>query len=430
MNILHLSTNDIGGAGKAAYRLHQNLLALGLNSEMMVMTRKTRNSDVISFCGEWSFSKIRSNVGKYLLKLRTDPKYYFQNHSISSFKKNTDLYSKLPFKPDIIVAHWISNFVTIENLYQLSLCTGAPVVWYLMDMAPLTGGCHYAWDCKGYMNQCGKCPALYSDQQYDLSHKNWQKKRDFAQKMHLIIVSATGWLTKQAKKATVFNGKRIEQIMLGVDAEIFKPVPRDVARKKLKLPLEQKIVFFGAQSQEKRKGMSYLVEALRSLNKQLSTDKERILFVTAGNISDIESFLINNFQHKHLGFLDGDKMLATVYQASDVFVCPSIEDSGPMMINESIMCGTPVVSFEMGVALDLVHTGKTGYRAELQNTVDLAKGIKYVLDLRSNEASNMSKQCRSIGTQLCHHQAQAEAFKKLFESLLNDKQGKPGLTCD
>jgi glycosyltransferase involved in cell wall biosynthesis len=418
MNILHLSTNDVGGAGKAAYRLHRNLLALGLNSEMMVMTRNTRNSDVISFWGRWSFLKFRSDVAKYFLKLRTDPKYYFQNHSSSSVKKVTDLYGKLPFRPDIIVAHWISNFVTIENLYQLSLCAGVPVVWYLMDMAPLTGGCHYAWDCRGYMNQCGKCPALYSDEQYDLSYKNWQKKRDFTQKMHLIVVSATGWLTRQAKKATVFNGKRIEQIMLGVDAETFKSVPRDVARTKLKLPLEQKIVFFGAQSlKEKRKGTFYVIEALKSLKKQLGTDKNRTLIVTAGNISGIGSFLINNFQHKHLGFLASDRMLAKAYQAADVFVCSSIEDSGPMMINESIMCGTPVVSFEMGVALDLVHTGKTGYRAELQNSVDLAKGIKYVLDLHLNEASNMSKQCRSIGVQLCHHQAQAEAFKKLFELL-------------
>jgi glycosyltransferase involved in cell wall biosynthesis len=290
-----------------------------------------------------------------------------------------------------------------------------------MDMAPLTGGCHYAWDCKGYMNQCGKCPALYSDEQYDLSYKNWQKKHDFIQKMHLTIVSATNCLTKQAKKATAFNGKRIEQIMLGVDAEIFKPIPRNVARKKLKLPLEKKIVFFGAQYlEEKRKGTFYLIEALKSLKRQLGTDKNRMLIVTAGNISEIESFLINNFEHKHLGFLATDSMLATAYQAADVFVCSSIEDSGPMMINESIMCGTPVASFEMGVALDLVHTGKTGYRAELQNSVDLANGIKYVLDLPSNEARNMSKQCRSMGVQLYHHQVQAGAFKVLFESLLGD----------
>ncbi|MHC4570579.1 MAG: glycosyltransferase [Planctomycetota bacterium] len=421
MNILHLSTNDVGGAGKAAYRLHRNLLALGLNSKMMVMARNAKNSDVIPFGGHRSVFKIKSDIAKYFLRMRTDPKYYFQNHSRSPIKRVSDVYGKVPFKPDIIVAHWISNFVSTENLYQLSSYAGVPVVWYLMDMAPFTGGCHYAWECTGFMNQCGKCPALYSDEKYDLSYRNWKKKYDVIQKMNITIVSATGWLTKQAKKTTVFNGKRIKQIMLGVDAEIFKSMPRDVARTRLNLPLKQKIVLFGAQSLKlKRKGMFHLIEALKSLEKQLGTDKNKILIVTAGDISGIRAFLINNFHHKHLGFLTNDRILATAYQAADVFVCPSIEDSGPMMINESIMCGTPVVCFEMGVAPDLVHTEKTGYCAQLKNSEDLAKGIKYVLDLSLDKASNISKQCSSLGLQFCHHKVQAGAFKKLFESLVGD----------
>ncbi len=30
---------------------------------------------------------------------------------------------------------------------------------YMMDMAPMTGGCHYAWDCEKYKMKCGGCPA-------------------------------------------------------------------------------------------------------------------------------------------------------------------------------------------------------------------------------------------------------------------------------
>ncbi|MHC4122156.1 MAG: glycosyltransferase [Planctomycetota bacterium] len=419
MNILHLSTNDVGGAGKAAYRLHQNFLAAGLDSKMMVMTRNGRDNDVIPFCGKMSFFKLRNNLTKLFLKIRTDPNYYFQDHSQSAIKRVNDIYRKLSFKPDIIVAHWISNFVSIEDLYRLSSYNCTPIIWYLMDMAPLTGGCHYAWECTGFMDQCGKCPALYSDNKCDLSYRNWKKKHDCIQKMNITIVSATGWLTRQAKKTTIFNSKRIEQIMLGLDDEIFKPVPRNVARMRLNLPLEQKIVFFRAPSpKDKRKGLSYLIEALKLLKEQLGTDTNKILIVTAGSISGIGFFLTNNFQHKNLGFLNDDKILASAYQAADVFVCPSIEDSGPMMINESIMCGTPVVAFEMGVTPDLVHTGKTGYCAQLKNSEDLAKGIKYILDLSPEKAKSMAKQCSDLGLQYCHYQVQAKAFQNLFETIL------------
>ncbi|HEY5124202.1 MAG TPA: glycosyltransferase [Ignavibacteria bacterium] len=70
------------------------------------------------------------------------------------------------------------------------------------------------------------------------------------------------------------------------------------------------------------------------------------------------------FEYLYLGYVDNTFGIASAFQAADVFVCPSIEDSGPIMINQSIMCGTPVVVFEMGVATDLVETGITGFRAK------------------------------------------------------------------
>jgi glycosyltransferase involved in cell wall biosynthesis len=420
MNILHLTTTDMGGAGKAAYRLHQNVSAFGFNSKIIVMTTRSDNNDIITLHSTKLFYKIRSNFEKCLLKIRTDPKYYFQNQNRSSVKKADDILNILPFKPDIIVARWITNFLTIEDLYRLSLLTGSPVIWYMVDMAPLTGGCHYAWDCTGFMNQCGHCPALYSNENHDLSYRNWKKKHDIIQKMQITIVSATDWLNQQAKKATVFNGRKIEQIMLGLDTEIFKPVPRELARAELKLPLKQKIIFLGAKSLKvKRKGTYYLIEALKLLKKQLADDKNKTLIITAGKISAISPYLMDNFKHKHLGPWLNDRMLAKAYQAADVFVCPSIEDSGPMMINESIMCGTPVVTFEMGVALNLVHTGRTGYRAKLKDSKDLAKGIRYVLSLSPKEAKNMSEQCSKLGLKCCHHKVQAHAFSRLFELLVN-----------
>jgi len=81
------------------------------------------------------------------------------------------------------------------------------------------------------------------------------------------------------------------------------------------------------------------------------------------------------------------------------------------------MCGTPVVSFDMGVAPDLVHTGKTGYRAELKNSADLARGIQAILDLSPEESRNMSESCRQLGIQSCNPTAQSESFTRLFDTV-------------
>ena len=50
MKISLLSTNDIAyGAGKAAFRLHQGLQNLGIDSQMLVQTKQTRNRAVRGF---------------------------------------------------------------------------------------------------------------------------------------------------------------------------------------------------------------------------------------------------------------------------------------------------------------------------------------------------------------------------------------------
>ena len=54
-----------------------------------------------------------------------------------------------------------------------------------------------------------------------------------------------------------------------------------------------------------------------------------------------------------------------VFKMCDLFVSTSIEDSGPLMVNQAIAMGTPVAAFGIGVAEDLVKDGKTGAKAEL-----------------------------------------------------------------
>jgi len=213
-------------------------------------------------------------------------------------------------------------------------------------------------------------------------------------------------------KSSLFDEKIKAKILLGVDSNVFKPGNINQARKEIGLPLKKKIVFIGASNiKSRRKGYNELISTLCYL-KEILLDISNIHLVIAGRCSDDLSKNLQ-FNYTLLGHLDHEK-LAKAFQATDLFLCPSIEDSGPMMINQSIMCGTPVVSFEMGVALDLVITGKTGYRAELGDTEDLAKGVKYILQLSNHDYNKISENCRSMGLQLMDYKIQAARFLKLF----------------
>jgi glycosyltransferase involved in cell wall biosynthesis len=166
--------------------------------------------------------------------------------------------------------------------------------------------------------------------------------------------------------------------------------------------------------------MQYLIESLNKLKEIVhNSDPDlgrNILLLVAGKGLDSIAGLIP-FESVHLGYLDNKHGIASAYQTADLFLCPSIEDSGPMMINQSIMCGTPVVSFEMGVSVDIVISGETGYRAKLRNSDDLAQGIYNVLKLNSDDYNKLSERCRALALRLYSPEVRMEILEEL---IIND----------
>jgi len=419
MKILHLATQDKGGGGggfDAAYRLHCNMRSAGVESAMIVFNKQSDDRQVISISNHFTLEdKLRWFLKKCSLRIHrriyTSPYFIVE---MGDFFPVSRLLAALPFRPNAIIVHWVSTFITTRIMRNLSLATGAPLYWYMADMAPLTGGCHYAFDCNGYKYECGNCPQLqYGKSANDISHRQWKQKFDNFHAVNITMVPASSWLERQTMESSLFSSGSIRKILLGIDSDIFKPVSQVMVRKLLDLPVDKTILFFGAHNLfEERKGINYFLDALNYLKAMLQKKKnisERIMIVTAGSETNMDQYILP-FRHQHIGFLRGDDKLAAAYQAANVFICSSTEDSGPMMINESILCGTPVISFDMGVAPDLVHTGMTGYRARLRDAQDMAKGLHDLLLMNSNSMNDMRDRCRKLGLKLCHPTVQVKAF--------------------
>jgi glycosyltransferase involved in cell wall biosynthesis len=359
-------------------------------------------------------SKIISIIGKEKSK---DSNYYMYDQNSHKRKFDTAIIlKKLPFKPDVFIYLFQQDFLNEEALYDLNKSTGAPIYRYMADMAELTGGCHYAWDCEGYMKSCGSCPGLYSDNPKDETYENLNFKKAYINKTNVTVVAGSAWQMGQAAKSTLYGAKPRYKILSSTDENLFNQGNKIEVRKELNLPTDKKIIFFGAvNNSEKRKGGKELVEALVFLNNSISdTEKNNIHLLIAGNKPDSRIMELG-FSITNLGYVNY-AVLAKAYQASDVFVCPSIEDSGPSMINQSIMSGTPVVSFLMGVAIDLVINGQTGYAAELKNSKDLAHGLKTILDLNKGQQIEYSNSCRLLAYELCSYGVVAEKFSKLISN--------------
>lgn len=418
MNFVHFSTYDRGGAAQAAYRFHSNLVASGHQSSFFVMYKTCTDENVITSKYRWSstISKIKNRL-KIKLHIYKE-KYSFYNEEFNN-KMDFDFYKKnINFKPDAIILHWVTEFVDLKVIKQLQDEYNVPIFWYLMDMAPMTGGCHYAWDCDGYKDLCQACPAVEWPYK-GLPVTLLKYKKELLDSMDIKVLSGTGWLKKQLLNSTIFKKKSIYDLMLGIDIDVFKPVDENTkksVREKYGITSDCKVIFFGASKiHDERKGFMYLIKALESLSADDNLNRTNLAIVTAGKIENENVFANIKIKHFHLGYLKGSKELAQAYQLADVVVSPSIEDSGPMMINESVMCGTPVVAFDMGVASDLILTNETGYLANLKDVDDLAYGIKNLIELNEDECMLMQGKCRDIAMKKTSEHVQLNTFLNIME---------------
>ena len=413
MQILHLSTSDVeGGAARAAYRLHQGLQTIGVNSQMLVRAKLSLDKTVIA--QKNVLTKLGPPVDGLPLKFLAGPK---RTTRFSLQWCPDSIANKVEqINPNIVHLHWICNgYVQIETLAQFK----KPLVWTLHDMWPFTGGCHYTQECDRYTQTCGACPQLISDRNWDLSRWVWQRKAQAWKNLNLTIVSPSNWLAEQAQSSSLFQNKRIVVIPHGLNLEKYQAIEPQIARKLLDLPLDKQLILFGAESgalTDNRKGFHLLQPALQMLKNSGWQDKIELLIFGA---AQPERVIDLGFPCHYLGRFHDDISLALLYSAADVMLVPSMQEAFGQTASEALACGTPVVGFAATGLKDIVSHQQDGYLAQPFEIDDLARGITWVLEA-SDRPQTLRQIARAKAEREFSLEQQACRYLSLFKEVSKD----------
>jgi glycosyltransferase involved in cell wall biosynthesis len=371
MKILIISTYELlGGAARAANRLHKALLAEGVASQMLVFSKSSDDETII---------KPQSKVSKFRPTLDSLPVNFYKDRTKRLFSPAWVPISGIADKinalnPDIVHLHWVCDgMLRIEDLSKIK----APIVWSLHDMWPFTGGCHYDDGCNKYRASCGECPELGSYQENDLSRRIYKRKlKSFNQTKSLTIVGLSRWLADCAKASSLLASRPVVNLPNPIDTTRFAPVDKVTARTILNLPVNKKLVLYGAVSaaSDQRKGYKELVAALQLI----PTDQDLELVVFGSSRPQKAPDL--GFPTHYLGQVYDDVTLQLIYSAADAMVVPSLQENLSNTIMESLACGTPVVGFAIGGNSDMINHLQNGFLAKPFESTSLAEGICWVLD--------------------------------------------------
>lgn len=378
MRILHLATNTHGGAGSAAARIHTALLKHDNCSQMIVRTNKSKIKNVKKISSQSSHFWRRA-IRKISRRLMFKKEYLM--YSAQDTNRCFNIYKELQnldFTPDIVILHWIADFMSFgELLYLRSKYPKAKFMWYAMDMAPFTAGCHYSWGCENYITNCNPCKGTKNTiAQYSINRIHSLKK-NFVLDAELQFIAPNEFVHKQIINSSLAL-KKVPIVYIPIDEDIFTSERSD--------QVGFTILFGGGGLTDVRKGGDLFAKVLSIIDArldELDIDYGLVKLLAPG-IRDQEQ---KNFRHIKIVKSEraiGDYELAQLYSNSDLFICCSREDSGPMMAGEALMCGLPVVSFEVGAVRELISHPIAGTIVDGYNVEVMANEImKYILGEKS-----------------------------------------------
>lgn len=394
MKVLTINTSDsIGGAAIAAYRLHRGLVESGIEAQMLSLRKAKDDPTVVDF--DHPLVKILNRFKLLNKPERLISRYYLGKRPVAfsaSFFSAPGILKKIrEINPDVVHIHWThGGFLDPVTIAKIA----KPIVWSLHDMWVFTGGCQYNEGCKKYETGCGACPVLNSDNLQDISRTVFERKQKaYARMPNFTIVGLSRWLAQCARDSLIFNhsNPRIVNLPNGIDTSVYKPTDKQQAKEKLNLPQDKKIVLFGAMqaTSDKRKGFHLLSESIKHLEKYFDKSEIELLVFGTGSppYDSIFSFPVSS-----VGRMSDDASLALLYNAADVTLVPSMEENLSNIILESMSCGTPVIAFNIGGNPDLIDHNINGYLAKPYSTQEFADGIRHVL--QADHLNSLSPEAR------------------------------------
>jgi glycosyltransferase involved in cell wall biosynthesis len=361
MKVAQINTHTYGGAAIVAKRVHKALLALKTDS---LLFTKFGVEGAIPKHAYLKDGRFRN----FVVKMISDAKYsgvanfllgFLKHPNLKARPEGFEIFSPLSHAPvteqfdiledrDILHLHWVNEFFDYQSFFKRF--SHKKFVWTLHDMNTITGGCHHSDGCMKFESSCIHCPQLkgtIDDNYSKLVQESKINALSLLKDEQLIIASPSHWLSDLSKRSKITS--RFKHVILHNPSfdHVGPLTEMKIARQKAGLPLDKKILMFvSGNLNNTRKGIGLLLDAVRSM-----PDKDNILILGIGHKAKPQPGL----NIMYTGNISNIELLANYFYASDLFVTPSLAENSPLVVIESLCCGTPVVGSDIGGIPDLVN---------------------------------------------------------------------------
>ena len=209
----------------------------------------------------------------------------------------------------------------------------------------------------------------------------------------------------------------------GVNTRLFQPCPdpahRDEVRRMLGIPPGAFVIGSFQRDEDDAgapkfvKGPDVLVAALASAHRRTP--------VHALLTGPTRRHVIEGLSRHGVPFTHAQQSALTnmsqMYHALDAYCVSSREEGGPAPLRESMASGVPVVSTRVGLAIDLIETGRNGFVVDVEDADGLARHMSQLADdaeLGRRVAAIALDTVRALDFSVIAQRYRAEVYREAF----------------
>lgn len=412
LKILHVSHFDnLGGAARAAYRLHFALRATAVDSRMKVVKAVTDN---------WTVSPQNSKSEKLISIVKQQLSATLTRTAFKT--RNQTLHSPQIFPSrlvneinssdaDVVNLHWVQGeMLSISDIAKIK----KPMVWTLHDMWAFCGAEHIT-ESDRWRHGYTKSNRPSYESGFDINRWTWNRKRKYW-RSPIHIVTPSQWLGACVESSALLGHCVTNVVPNTIDVEQWKPVPMDFARDLLGLPSNTFLVAFGAMggTHDTNKGFDLLAKALK--NFKLLYPEKKIELLIFGQ-SKPQSAPDLGFPTHFAGRIHDDLCMRIAYSAVNAFILPSRIENLPNTGIESLSCGTPVVAFDTCGLPDIVKHKSNGCLAKAYDTEALAHALGWVFE--HPNPLQLRSYARNFAVSNFSHEVIAPKYIDIYQNILS-----------
>ncbi|MBQ9228220.1 MAG: glycosyltransferase [Eubacterium sp.] len=318
------------------------------------------------------------------------------------------------FAPDVIHLHNLHGYyLNVQVLFDYLKEFQGAVIWTLHDCWAFTGHCaHYdALGCQQWQLHCRECPALREYPACLLSgrvDRNYtEKQRCFLGVPGMTLATPSYWLQEQVAQSFL-SGYDCQVIQNGIDHRKFYRDQSETATLRRQYHCEQKYLLLAVAYQwEANKGLEDYIRLAAQL-------PDRYQLVLVGTDSAVAAKLPKNMIA--VPRTENIAQLRAWYNAADLFVNFTYNETFSLVNIEALACGTPVLTYHTGGSPECIDS-TCGADVEKGNVSLALKEIMRICEERPFSPESCMKRAA-----LFRSSRQVKAYIALYQQALESRR--------